>query len=72
VDKRPGDITLADHGKSGKQNFGETCEQFIARIQVSENSRAIYLHSYRAYVQGVFGDKTLAQVGRTATGLPST
>ena len=25
VDKRSGDITFADHGKSGKQNFGEAC-----------------------------------------------
>jgi len=75
VDKRAGDITFADHSKSGKQNFGEACEQFIARMRVSENSSDRYLHSYRTYVRGVFGDKTLAQVaqdrdGRTASCAP--
>jgi hypothetical protein len=69
VDKRAGDITFADHGMSGKQNFGEACEQFIARMQVSENSRDIYLHSYRTYVQGVFGGKTLAQVAQDRDGV---
>jgi len=69
VDKRSGDITFADHGKSGKQNFGEACEHFIARMPVSENSRAIYLHSYRTYVQGIFGDKTLAQVAQDRDGV---
>ena len=39
VDKRSGDITFTDHSKSGKQNFGEACEQFIARTRVGENSR---------------------------------
>ena len=69
VDKRSGDITFADHGKSRKQNFGEACEQFIARMRVSENSRDRYLHSYRTYVRGVFGDKTLAQVAQDRDGV---
>jgi hypothetical protein len=42
VGKRAGDVTFADHGRSGKQNFGEACEQFIARMRVSESNR--YLH----------------------------
>jgi hypothetical protein len=69
VDKRSGDITFADHGKSGKQNFGEACEQFIGRMRVGENSRDRYLHSYRTYVRGVFGDKTLAQVAQDRDGV---
>jgi hypothetical protein len=69
VDKRSGDITFADHGKSGKQNFGEACERFIARMQVGDNSRDRYLHSYRTYVQGAFGDKTLAQVAQDRDGV---
>jgi len=39
VDKRSGDIAFADHGKSGKQNFGESVESFIARLPVSDGSR---------------------------------
>ncbi len=35
VDKHSGDITFADHSKAGKQNFGEACEQFIARIAIN-------------------------------------
>ena len=68
VDKRSGDITFTDHSKSGKQNFGEACEQFIARMRVGENSRDRYLHSYRTYVQGVFGGRTLAQVAQDRDG----
>src|SRR5580693_1594891 len=69
VDKRSGDITFTDHSKSGKQNFGEACEQFIARMRVGENSRDRYLHSYRTYVRAVFGDKTLAQVAQDRDGV---
>ena len=69
VDKRSGDITFTDHSKSGKQNFGEACEQFIARMRVGENSRDRYLHSYRTYVRGVFGDRTLAQVAQDRDGV---
>jgi len=69
VDKHSGDITFAEHGKSGKQNFGEACEQFIARMRVGENSRDRYLHSYRTYVRRVFGDKTLAQVAQDRDGV---
>jgi integrase len=69
LDKRSGDITFTDHSKSGKQNFGEACEQFIARMRVGENSRDRYLHSYRTYVRGVFGDKTLAQVAQDRDGV---
>jgi len=30
VDKRSGDITFADHGKSSKKNFGEAAEEYSA------------------------------------------
>jgi len=69
VDKRSGDIAFADHGKSGKQNFGEACEAYISRQQVSENSRYHYVSSYRAYVKPVFGNLTLAQVARDRDGV---
>jgi hypothetical protein len=42
VDKRSGDITFADHAKTGRQNFGEACEQFIARMRVNGNTRILY------------------------------
>ncbi len=58
VDKRSGDITFADHAKSGKQNFGEACEQLIDRMRINENTRGLYLRAYRTYVQRMFGDKT--------------
>jgi integrase len=69
VDKRSGDVAFADHSKSGKQNFGEACERFIARMRVGETSRDRYLHSYRTYVRRVFGDKTLAQVAQDRDGV---
>ncbi len=40
VDKRSGDIAFTDHSKSGKQNFGEACELFIARLPVSGRQQA--------------------------------
>ena len=64
MDKRAGDVTFANHGKSGKQNFGEACEQSIARMRVGENSRATYVAAYRTYGLRVFGDRALAQVAR--------
>jgi hypothetical protein len=71
VDKRSSDITSTDHSKSGKQNFSEACEQFIARMRVGENSRDRYLHSYRTYVRGAFGGRTLAQVAQDRDGVTS-
>ena len=38
MDKRAGDITFTDHSKSGKQNFGEACELFIARLPVTDGN----------------------------------
>jgi hypothetical protein len=69
VDKWSGDVAFADHGKSGKQNFGEACEKLIERMRVNENSRTLYLRAYRTYVQPVFGDKTLTQVARDRDGV---
>jgi hypothetical protein len=69
VDKRSGDVTIADHGKTGRQNFGEACEQFVARMRVNGNTRILYVRAYRTYVQPLFGGKTLAQVARDRDGV---
>jgi hypothetical protein len=69
VDKRSGDITFADHGKTGKQNFGEACEQFIARMGVNDNTQILYVRAYRTYVQPLFGGKALAQVAQDRDGV---
>jgi hypothetical protein len=69
VDKRAGDVTFADHAKTGRQNFGEACEQFIARMRVNSNTRILYERSYRTYVQQPFGDKTLAHVAQDRDGV---
>lgn len=34
VDKRSGDITFAQHGRTGRQNFGEAAESFISRLPI--------------------------------------
>jgi Phage integrase family len=69
VNKRSGDITFADHGKTGKQKFGEACEQFTARMRVNENTRLLYKRAYRTCVRPAFGDRTLAQVARDRDGV---
>jgi integrase len=69
VDKRSGDIAFTDHGKSGKQNFGEACELFIARLPVLDASKRNYLGVYRTHVRPRFGDMTLAQVASDRDGV---
>jgi integrase len=69
VQKRSGDVVFADHGKSGKQNFGEACEQFIARMAVSDSSKGTYSSTYRQHVKPVFGDKTISQVANDLDGV---
>jgi len=69
VDKRSGDIAFTDHSKSGKQNFGEACELFIARLPVSDASKSHYRGVYRTHVRPVFGDMTLAQVANDRDGV---
>src|SRR5690349_6759668 len=69
VDKRSGDIAFTDHSKSGKQNFGEACELFIARLPVSDGSKRNYLGVYRAHVKPAFGDMTLTQVANDRDGV---
>jgi len=69
VDKRSGDIAFTDHSKSGKQNFGEACELFIARLPVSDGSKSHYRGVYRTHVRPVFGDMTLAQVANDRDGV---
>lgn len=65
VDKRSGDITFADHGKIGKQNFGEAYERFIARMRVNGNTRLLYERTYRTYVQPVFARKSTSSLQAT-------
>jgi integrase len=69
VDKRSGDIAFADHSKSGKQNFGESVESFIARLPVSEASKYHYRSVYLKHVKPVFGEMTLAQVAGDRDGV---
>src|SRR6185437_3554237 len=57
------------HGKSGKQNFGEACELFIARLPVLDASKRNYLGVYRAHVKPAFGDMTLTQVANDRDGV---
>ena len=69
VDKRSGDITFADHGKSGKQNFGEAAESFISRLPIVDNSKYHYRSVYRKHVKPVFGDMTLSRVANDRDGV---
>ena len=73
VEKSFKDSTHPDSGRvsygSGKQNFGEACEQLIDRMRVNENTRGLYLGAYRTYVQRMFGDKTLTQVAQDRDGV---
>src|SRR5262249_23778899 len=69
VDKRSGDITFADHGRTAKQNFGEAVEAFIARMAIGEGSRKNYTSTYRNHGKPVFSDKTLAQVAKDRDGV---
>lgn len=69
VDKRSGDIVFADHGKTGKQNFGEAVEAYISRMAVRDSSKRAYWTTYRNHVKPVFGDRTLAQAARDRDGV---
>jgi integrase len=62
VDKRSGDITFADHGKSGKQNFGEAARTHLARAAIGTNSKLNYSSVYRTHIEPALADRTLAQV----------
>ena len=67
--KRSGDIVFADHGRSGKQNFGEAVEAYISRLPVGERSKQAYLTTYRVHVKSVFGDQSLTQVAKDRDGV---
>ena len=69
VDKRSGDITLGSHGRTGRQNFAEAAEAFIARLPIGDGSKYHYLSVYRKHVKPVFGDMTLAQVANDRDGV---
>ena len=69
VDKRSGDITLASRGRTGRQNFAEAAEAFIARLPIGDGSKYHYRSVYRRHVKPVFGDMTLAQVANDRDGV---
>jgi hypothetical protein len=69
VEKRAGDITFADHGRTGKLSFGEAAESYISRLPVSEHSKETYTTVYRVHVKPVFGDSTLTQVANDRDGV---
>jgi hypothetical protein len=68
VDKRSGDITFADHGKTGRQNFGEACELFIARMRVNGNTRMLYVRVPHLRTAGVRA-RTLNEVAQDRDGV---
>ena len=69
VDKRSGDITFADHGRSGKQSFAEAAESFISRLPIADSSKRHYRSVYGKHVKPVFGDMTLSQVANDRDGV---
>jgi integrase len=69
VDKRSGDITFADHGRMGKENFGKAVEAHISHLAVKDVTKTRYTHAYSKHIKPVFGDKTLAQVASDRDGV---
>jgi hypothetical protein len=69
VDKRSGDITFADHGKTGKLLFSVAAETHLSHLAVKEISRGKYRDAYNKHVKPVFGDKTLSQVANDRDGV---
>ena len=69
VDKRSADVTFADHGRTGKANFGEAAEAYLSHLAVKDVSREHYTDTYRKHVKPVFGDKTLVQVASDRDGV---
>ena len=69
IDKRSGDVVFADHGKAGKQSFGEAAEAYIARMTVGDHSKETYSSTYRRHVKSAFGERTLTQVANDLDGV---
>ena len=69
VDKRSADVTFADHGRTGKANFGEAAEAYLSHLAVKDVSQEHYTDTYRKHVKPVFGDKTLVQVASDRDGV---
>jgi hypothetical protein len=69
VDKRSGDITFAEHGKTGKVSFGSAVETYIDRMAVGETSKRHYRGNYRTHIKPVFGDRPLAEVAKDRDGV---
>jgi hypothetical protein len=69
VDKRSGDITFANHGKTGRTDFGSAVEAYISRMAVGESTKTHYFGNYRTHVKPLFGDRTLAQVANDRDGV---
>jgi integrase len=48
--------------KSGRENFGEAAQKWLAGLVKSAGTKKVYGNVYGAHVKPAFGDKTLAQV----------
>ncbi len=69
LDKRAGEKTFPDYGKSSRANFGDAAEAFISHMPVGDHTKETYLSTYRNHVKPVFGDRTLAQVANDRDGV---
>lgn len=45
----------------GKENFGQACEAFVAAKACADNTRELYLGTYRTWVRPAMGHMTLAR-----------
>jgi integrase len=59
--KREQGRTFIDHGRSGRENFGEACAEYVARLAVGESSRGAYTSCLNRWVRPAFGHMTTAQ-----------
>jgi hypothetical protein len=64
VDKRSGDITFADYGKTGKENFGDACTAFVAAMACADATRMSYRTVLNKWVGPAMGHMALAQAAR--------
>ena len=49
----------------GKDNFGKACEAFIASMACADNTRLLYLGTYRTWVKPAMGHLTLARAANS-------
>ena len=69
LDKRAGEKTFPDYGKTSRVNFGDAAEAHISHMAVGEHTKETYLSTFRNHVEPVFGDRTLAQVANDRDGV---